>query len=571
MFTTTHFNDWLIVQINWVIRQLPNPSILGLMGFMLLALVLSCSRLASFNRPSWFHKNTAIRLFGSVSFLSSLVALFVAAIVSALAFVAASQVNLLDRLWSLVNEKVTMFCIGAAIGALLGVCARWFIIPGWEREDTPESVDDFIAGLQTKSEFDPRPYFGKQAKGVFIGKDERDRPVFVSWARINSTHVPLCGSTGCGKGVGLQTITTQAHRVGQALIVFDPKPCHILPRILFQESIKSKRPMHFYDLQAPVPQFSLLRGLSKASCIDLLIEILEMKKTGEPKSDHHRDKGQTAIRELVGLAVQSGEVMTFRGLLSLARSVPEIAESENLMSALTRFASFDQFHTTEGIDIDHEIHRGSVIYVAGDGSSEDIANMQRAFLSRVTMLLANRKDSTVPVCLVIDEVSDLLTPTVLSLLSKLRSQNVHSILAFQTPGDLRAARGVDPDVAFSKCWGNTTIKLVYHLEEVRYAIEVAQRIGEESEHARSVSRDPETGDVKETWSARRGFKVQPHDIMNLPMPEKGSGQAAMGFLIGAGTARLVHLGPIPIDPNIPEPKISAAKSAEIVAAPEGKI
>lgn len=571
MFPMTKLNEWLIDQINLFLHYLPRPWVVGLLVFLLVFISIAAPRLGSFNRPSWFHKNTVIRLLGRMFSWMSMVCLLMAFLGFGLVGAAAAQTHVVTQLYVLVENQIKVIGIGLLLGFFTGGAIRVFLIPGWEKEETPESVDEYIAGLQTKSEFDPRPFFGKQVEGVFIGKDEHDRPVFVSWARINSTHIPFAGATGCGKGIALQTFTAQAHRVGQAVIVFDPKPCKILPRILFQESLKSKRAMHFYDLQRPVPQFSLLRGLSKASCIDLLTEIFELKKTGEPKSDHYKDKAQTAIRALVSLAWQSGEVMTFQGLLALARSVPEIAESENLMSALVRFATFDQFHTTEGIDLEQAICRGEVIYVAGDGSSEDIATMQRAVLSRITMFLASRKEAIVPVCLAIDEVSDLLTPTVLSLLAKLRSMNVHAILSFQTPGDLRAARGVDPDVAFSKCWGNTTIKLVYHLEEVKYAKEVAQRIGEESEHARTVSRDPVTGDVKETWTTGRGFKVQPHDIMNLPMPEKGSGQAAMGFLIGADAAKLVYLGPIPIDQNIPEPHVFEAMSAGMVAAPEEKI
>lgn len=571
MLQTTKFNEWLLEQINAFLHHLPSLWAVGPLTFILVAVSVVAPRLGSFDRPSWFHKNTLIRLFGRTFSWMSTTCLLAAFITFGLIGIAAVQTHVVDQLWVIVETQVQAIGVGLVLGFVSGFILRAFLIPQWEKESTAESVDDYIAGLQSKSEFDPRPFFGKRTDGVFIGKDEHDRPVFVSWARINSTHIPFAGATGCGKGIALQTFTAQAHRVGQAIILFDPKPCKILPRVLLQESLKSKRLMHFFDLQKSVAQFSLLRGLSRASCIDLLIEIFEMKKTGEPKSDHYRDKAQTAIRKLVDLASLTGELMTFKGLLSLARSVPEIEESENLISALVRFASFDQFHTTEGLDLELAIGRGEIIYVAGDGSSEDIAAMQRAFLSRVTMFLAGRKDTTVPVCLGVDETSELLTPTLLSLLAKLRSQNVHALLAVQGPGDLRAARGVDPDVAFSKCWGNTTIKLVYHLEEVKYATEVAQRIGEELENARSVSRDPVTGDVKETWSARRGFKVQPHDIMNLPMPEKGSGQAAMGFLIGAGTAKLVYLGPIPIDPNIPEPKISAAKTAEIVAAPEEKI
>jgi hypothetical protein len=571
MFQTAKFNKWLLDQIDLFLHYLPPLWVVGPLVFLLVTTSVVAPRLGYFNRPSWFHKNTLIRLLGRTSFWISTVCLVVVFMVFGLVVIAAVQTHVVDQLWELVEKHVEVIGIGLVAGLFSGFVLRVFLIPDLEKEETSQSVDDYIAEVQTKSEFDPRPFFGRQSNGVFIGKDEHDRPVFVSWARINSTHIPFAGATGCGKGIALQTFTAQAHRAGQAVIVFDPKPCKILPRILFQESLKSKRAMHFFDLQKPVAQFSLLRGMSKASCIDLLTEIFELKKTGEPKSDHYKDKAQTAIRELASLAVQSSEVMTFQSLLSLARSVPEIAESENLMSALVRFASFDQFHTTAGIDLEQAICRGEVIYVAGDGSSEDIASMQRAFLSRVTMFLASRKDTTVPVCLVVDEVSDLLTPTLLSLLSKLRSQNVHAILAFQTPGDLRAARGVDPDVAFSKCWGNTTIKLVYHLEEVKYAKEIAQRIGEETEHARTVSRDPVTGDIKETWATKRGFKVQPHDITNLPMPEAGSGQAAMGFLIGAGPAKLVYLGPIPIDRNIPGPTICEAKRAEVVGAPEEKI
>lgn len=571
MFSTLHLNQRLIDLLNWMVAHLPGTSALGAMTLLLVIMAFAGPRLATFNRPSWFHRNTLVRLFGEISRWTSLVGMFIVALVSGLAYVAAEQAHVLAVLWNLVREQVVMAGIGAALGAILGMSASWFLIPEWEAEAPPECVDNYIERQSTKKAFDPRTFFGADPNLVFIGKDEYDKPVTIPWAELNSSHVPVIGCTGSGKGVALQTITVQALRKGQILIWFDPKPCFIALRVIAQEAAREGKLMHFIDLRQPVPQLNLLGGLSKDRFISLLIEIFEMQKTGEPKSDHYREIAQKAIRRLAALACDKLDALTFSGLLAMAQASPDVASSENVMTGLEKFASFEQFQTLEGVNLTQAVNEGDIVYVIGDGSSEDTATMQRAVLSRVMQILADRPDESIPVCLVIDEISDLANGTVISLLQKARSRNTHALMAMQSPANLRNARGIDPDIAFSACWGNAPIKLVYRIIESKYVDEIVTYVGEQNKLVKSSSRDPITGGVKETWTQAQVLKIRPHHITNLPIPMKDSGQAAVGFLVGARASKRVHLGPIPIDPNVPAPTISPAKQAGNETKPEEKI
>jgi hypothetical protein len=571
MLFKTQFNGWVIYHLNLLLNDLPPPWLLALLSLLLVGGQCAAPRLAHFNRPEWRHRNTTLRLMGRIVQLVAQAGILVVVLVVALTAALALQVQVLAQLWSAVGTHIQALGGGAAMGFVLGLTTRWFVLPHLEREDGLSFIDKKIAKLSTKKEFDPRPFFTKGSSAIFIGKNERGRPVRLSFAIANSAHISIAGSTGSGKGIGVQTFTSQFHRHGQTIVVFDPKPCHILPQVLAQEALLSKRTMNLIDIRQAVPQINPLAGLSKVQFVGLLIEIFELKKTGEPKSDHYREAAQRGIRRLAEMVPLKKNDLTFQGLLALAQATPDIAESENLMIGLEKFAQFTQFHTTQGLDIEMAIERGDVVYIAGDGADEDAATMQRALLARTMQILANRRKATRPVCLVIDELSDLLGPTVLALLAKMRSNNVHALLMFQTPGDLRSARGVDPDVAFSKCWANTTIKLVYHLEEVRYATELAERIGSRPTQTRTVSRDNATGATRETWAQIPGLKVEAQDITNLPIPVKGSGQAAMGYLIGDGEAKLVYLGPVPIDQPASKLKVFCAPLAPQMVKPEERI
>jgi hypothetical protein len=568
MFSATRFNVWVIDHLNLLLNYLPPPWLLALLSLFLVAGQCAAPRLANFNRPDWRHKNTALRLLGRGMQVVTQVMILVVVLIIAGVGAMAVQVGALQQLWDLTVSHMQALGGGTVLGLTVGLATRWFVLPHYEQEEGLSFIDRNIAKLSTKKGFDPRPFFNRRA--LFIGKNTKGRPVLLSFAAAKS-HISIVGSTGSGKGVAAQTLTCQFHRHGQAVVVFDPKPCHILPKVLAQEVLLSHGTMDFIDLRQPVPQINPLAGLSKNQFVGFLIEIFELKKTGEPKSDHYREAAQKAIRRLADAVPLQKNDRTFQGLLALAQAMPHIAESENLMTGLEKFAQFTQFHTTQGLDFEAAIERGAVVYIAGDGADEDVATMQRAVLARVMQILANRSSTTRPVCLVIDEVSDLLGPTVLALLAKMRSNNVHALLMFQTPGDLRSARGVDPEVAFSKCWGNTTIKLVYHLEEVKYAKELAERIGTQPTQIRTVTRDNATGATRETWAPSPGLKVEAQDITNLPMPVKGSGQAAMGYLIGDGEAKLVYLGPIPIDQPAPKLNVFCAPLAPQMVKPEERI
>lgn len=555
MSLTTRVNDWLIDQINSFLHYLPSPTVVGLiMAFAMFSLG-SASRMAGFNRPNWFHLNTLIRLVGQAIGMVAIATAIVTTLTAVLVSMAAYCSGALDQLMGLLRNHLKWGAIGAGIGLVQGVAMRWFLIPSWEKEEGLSFVDQDIEQQGSKKGFDPRPYFSPEGQGdVFIGKDQQDKPVGLSWAVFNSVHIPIVGATGSGKGVAIQTLASQAHRAGQTVVVVDPKPCDILPRVLAQEAKDSGRAIHYIDLRKRIPAVNPLAKINPERMTDLLIEALELKKTGEPKSDHYREQAQRAIRRLVDIVgAQNGE-QTFQDLFAIAQLNPDVSESENLMAGLEKFAHFEQFNTTAGLDLMKSIVDGDIIYFAGDGSSEDLATVQRTLLSRVMQILADREDDSRPVCLVIDELGDLLTGTVLGLLAKVRSRKTHTVLAFQTPGNLRLARGVDPDVAFSVCWGNTTVKIVYRLEEFQYADEIAKRIGPEPTQIRTVMRDNETNTTRESWTQGNRLKVEPHEITNLPMPVSGAGQAAMGFLVGAGVAQKVYLGPVPVSLETPLPK-----------------
>jgi hypothetical protein len=572
MNLTTRFNDWLVDQLNNFLHLLPSALVVGLIMGLALLFLGAAGRMAGFNRPNWLHRNTMMRLAGHVLGMVATGTSIITALTISIAGIVAYLAGVLDQLTQLLQMHLQWGAIGAAAGLLTGLALRWFFIPNWEKEEGLSFVDRDIALQGSKKGFDPRPFFTQQNHGgVFIGKDQQDNPVGLSWATFNSTHIPVVGATGSGKGVALQTLASQAHRAGQTVIIFDPKPCEILPRVLAQEAKSTKRAMHLIDLRQRVPAVNPLSGLNPERMTDLLIEALELKKTGEPKSDHYKEQAQRSVRRLVDVVTERNRSHTFQQLFAIAQSYPDIAESENLLSGLEKFAHFEQFNTLAGLNLQKAIADGDIIYFAGDGSSEDLATVQRTLLSRVMQILADREDESRHVCLVIDELGDLLTGTVLALLSKVRSRKTHTLLAFQTPGNLRLARGIDPDVAFSACWGNTTVKIIYRLEEYQYAEEIAKRIGPEPTQIRSVTRDNATNTTRESWTQSNRLKVEPHEITNLPMPASGSGQAAMGFLVGAGPAQKLYLGPVPINLETPLPEAFYAAPAAKPTVAEEKI
>lgn len=387
--------------------------------------------------------------------------------------------------------------------------------------------------LQTYSRpFDPVRFIDLR-KGIWIGLDERRRPVYIPHSALLKNHIQLIGESGTGKSSTAGVIQSQALQAGESVIIFDPKDDEFLAGVLAQAASQAGRRAHLLDLRPSAPpQLNPLVGCSETEVEELLNAALELGKTGNPGVDFYRAGDREAALSAARLDPSS-----IPDLLRKAGGIAEITERQNFWRELRQLASIPAICARNGLDLAKAIADGDLIYIIGSTTNDRVFLAQRLLLQRVLQIITSRpREGARAVSLMLDELKYLLSAPALRALGTVRDRNCHLVLAHQSLGDLDDCGSLSPVAVRGAVQGNTGLKFVYRVQHAETCAEFEALAGKERSWAENISKTRKNAIAPSegAWREDQRERISAAMLANLPKPT--AGEASVGVVYGLGPA-----------------------------------
>ncbi len=399
------------------------------------------------------------------------------------------------------------------------------------RKTDVREIHKFLPAV--KGAFDPTRYFDDR-KGLFIGLDEKTRPVYMDYEAWKISHCLLSGRTRSGKGVAAQILLTQAIQRGEYVVVLDPKCDNWMPHIFKKACDDAGLPYRFLDLrQSAPPQTNLFAGCDLETLENMLVGGFSLTEKGEA-ADFYRLADRKAARRCAAWLADNGGATAGDALIAHGEDWAETAPAFHAyMAEMAELQSVNL--PSGGIDVAAGEREGGVLYVVGDMINPRIIRMQRMILLRLLFLAKARDDlssgsSPRTVTVFADEFKVHISRPFMTSLGASAGWGLHSILAFQSLQDLAdCPADLDKDAVRGAVMENCSVQLSYAIKDPETAEWLSASTGVVlvDDEARQVRRNvalSETVDGDRTLRQAERYLVDTNMLMNLP---KGCGVLAI--------------------------------------------
>ena len=416
------------------------------------------------------------------------------------------------------------------------------------------STDDSLTDARTIADhlpepltYDPRRYFPAAHKKdlMFLGLDERRKPVFLPRLIWRKTHAQVCGPTGTGKGVMACVCLAQSIDYGDGVFVIDPKNDEFAASVMAEACQAAGVPFHLVDLRRGKPaQFDMLAGITKEALNSLFIAGFALGTKGTD-ADFYRKNDRAAARALAALA-DRGHVSFQRLAEQAGVAMPEdLAEKcEGFRRSLEEVAELAAPQAPEGsagAEIDGPIKNGGCLYLIGDMDDEAVVVLQKMLLVRLVQLVSARpRDGKQRhITIFADEIRYMMSKKLGDVLGSVRDKGCNLILAHQGLDDLKTGDVPSPAVVID----NTGLRWLYRSTTSEMAQWIAEQTGQilVASEKRIVKQNSAGGDISESErsiSQIQRAKIDQNMVQHLPN--------GVAVVIGAGPARLAFASPVPV-------------------------
>lgn len=394
----------------------------------------------------------------------------------------------------------------------------------------------------TKPRFDPLKHIDFE-RGIFVGTDEDDKPLYIKRNDWEVSHLLLSGRTRSGKGVAAQILGCQSIRMGELFVVLDPKCDTWMPHIYRDECTRSGKPWVLLDLRPSAPtQINLGQGASAESLESVLIGGFSLTEKGD-NADFYRLGDRAAARAVAAHWAQNPGDTPADIVKHFGEAWAESAAG--FLAGMTELAELPAVNRKDGqgIDLRALAESGGCLYVIGDMLNTRIVRVQRMILL-LLLELARTRDSidTTPriIRVFADEFRVHISRPFIVSLGASAGWRLLSMLAFQSFGDLRdCPADLDPDLIQQATMENCAIQLSYRIKDAATAEALAATTGQilVDDESRKTSRNiamSETVDGERTLRQADRYLIDVNMITNLPVPDPTAGTIGCGVLIGAG-------------------------------------
>ncbi len=413
-----------------------------------------------------------------------------------------------------------------------------------------------MGAFMQKPSFQAEPWItsASQHKQVFIGlgyrngkgKKEparvRDVPMTIAPDQARKNHMAIIGASGTGKTVITTSLLVQAMQAGDACVVIDPKNDEFAPGILAREAQKLNRSFAFIDLRKDVAQVNVFQGCTRAEAEVLINTALQLENSGDPAVDFYRGEDRDACATLLDNLDQAQ--FNLREMVTVGADIDEVTGRQNFWRALKDMARLGAFDSQGGPDLAAIIEQGGLIYIVGSVDDLRVQAAQKMLLTRIVQIIKNRDRSGAKhVHLFLDEFKYSLGQTSLRALGTIRDQRATVYLAFQSYGDLHDSGSLPAKAVLGAAKGNTSLKLVFRLEDDETAKELSSLSGKYAVELETTGKTTNADGLEQGQYFRQLRENVTPDMLSTAMPKPASAADAPVFwLFGHGAPVLLAAG-----------------------------
>ncbi|MFP1778772.1 type IV secretory system conjugative DNA transfer family protein [Lonsdalea quercina] len=360
-------------------------------------------------------------------------------------------------------------------------------------------------------------------KGVFIGIDRDEKPMYLPLKDWQKQHADIIGTTGAGKGVATGILLYQSILAGEGVFIMDPKDDEWATHLYRKACEDAGKPFALIDLRKPQYQLNLIENITPDELEELFVAGFSLAEKGQ-ESDFYRIDDRKAAR-MAAQFVSSHTYSTIRDIYN-GEYVQGIAEDiKAFFGKIEELALLNTINAPTGFSLQSVFDEGGCCYVIGSMRNSKIITAQRMLLVRLYQLAERRdrvKETPRPIAIFLDELKYHLSKPALEGLGAARDKGVHIIMAHQSVADLKdCPADLKGDAVVGAVVENAKFKLVYRVMDPDTAEWVARMSGtilvdDEIRKAKTDAILTETIDGERTIRQAERFFIDSNMILNLP-------------------------------------------------------
>ncbi|KFF64906.1 molybdopterin-guanine dinucleotide biosynthesis protein MobB [Pectobacterium brasiliense] len=360
-------------------------------------------------------------------------------------------------------------------------------------------------------------------KGVFIGIDRDEKPMYLPLKYWQRQHADIIGTTGAGKGVATGILLYQSILAGEGVFIMDPKDDEWAPHLYRKACEDAGKPFALIDLRKPQYQLNLIENITPDELEELFVAGFSLAEKGQ-ESDFYRIDDRKAAR-MAAQFVSRNTASTIRDVYN-GEYVQGIAEDiKAFFGKIEELALLNAINAPKGCSLKQIFDEGGCCYVIGSMRNSKIITAQRMLLVRLYQLAERRdrvKETPRPIAIFLDELKYHLSKPALEGLGAARDKGVHIIMAHQSIADLKdCPADLKGDAVVGAVVENAKFKLVYRVMDPDTAEWVARMSGtilvdDEIRKAKTDAVLTETIDGERTIRQAERFFIDSNMILNLP-------------------------------------------------------
>ncbi len=397
----------------------------------------------------------------------------------------------------------------------------------------------------------------------------RDQAICLTLDQMRKNHLAILGASGTGKTVVTTSLLAQALRMGDAVVVVDPKSDEFAPGILLREARALGRSVVFIDLRSDVPQINPFQGCTRGDLEVLMTTALGLEPTGEPGVDFYRGEDRDGLVSLLDAITPAQR--TLKGMVAVGAGMSEVTDRANLWRNLKDLSRLEALATSQGPDLAAAIADGGLVYIVGSVDDLRIQAAQKMLLTRIVQIIKNRPRATAKHChLFLDEFKYSLGNTSLRALGTIRDQRATVLLAFQSYGDLHDCAGLPAQAVLGAAKGNTPIKLIFRLEDDQTARELSSLSGQYAVQTETTAKTTNADGLEQGQFGKTMRALVTPDMLSTAMPKPASSaDAPVCWIFGDGVPKLIACGymqPGEQPQIVPAPPLPASSAPDATKA-----
>ncbi len=337
--------------------------------------------------------------------------------------------------------------------------------------------------LPNLPDYNPHKFINLK-KGVFIGLDERVKPIYLLLDYWYKRHFLIVGATRAGKGVAMQGLGVQSLMLGETVVFLDPKGDQYMPHILKAQCDKQGIPYHYINLTKDEPQINLIADFSSRDLKNCLVEAFSQREMGA-ESDVYRKNEQEFLENLANFIVEqnsatSGGIRQAKSLAELCNDYEISRYADNYKSSvsdLNKLSRVSAINAANASSLAALIEQGGCIYIVGDLLDETMKKIQRFIFCRVVQLARNysneadhngTKEQNITVFA--DELVAHISRFVAESYTVSLGWGLKIVSAIQSLKLLKGAPAdIDPEFLLGAIFDNSQNKLFYRADDIATA------------------------------------------------------------------------------------------------------